>query len=78
MKSVGLPQDPLWPRANILFDGSAAAADFALLGIPAHQTSISATSAHLTPAAGSKLLCNIRIAASCAHPLAVIDDPVAA
>jgi formiminoglutamase len=56
MKSVGLPQDPLWPRANILFDGSAAAADFALLGIPAHQTSISATSAHLTPAAVRELI----------------------
>ena len=44
-----LSKDPKWDRANTLFAGSNPAADFALIGIPAHETSLSATSAHLTP-----------------------------
>ena len=46
-----LSQDPKWARANTLFASSNPKADFALVGIPAHETSLSATSAHLTPAA---------------------------
>ena len=46
-----LSKDPKWTRANTLFAKGNAKADFALIGIPAHKTSLSATSAHLTPAA---------------------------
>ena len=46
-----LSKDPKWARANTLFATANAKADFALIGIPAHKTSLSATSAHLTPAA---------------------------
>lgn len=51
MSVQGLSKDEKWPRANTLFSGSLKNADFALLGIPAHKTSLSSTSAHLTPAA---------------------------
>jgi formiminoglutamase len=51
MPSQGLSKDEKWPRANTLFDNNLDSADFALLGIPAHKTSLSATSANLTPAA---------------------------
>ncbi len=53
MNTASLSHDPLWPRA-----GSWPAADevtgpvaLALVGIPAHLTSLSPTNAHLTPAA---------------------------
>ena len=51
-----LPTDPLWPRAaGLLKQASLADSDSkwdaAILGIPAHLTSISATNAHTTPAA---------------------------
>ncbi len=51
MAVQGLSKDEKWPRAHTLFDNGTSNADFALLGIPAHKTSLSATSAHLTPAA---------------------------
>ncbi|MSO28371.1 MAG: formimidoylglutamase [Candidatus Planktophila sp.] len=51
MSVRGLSKDEKWPRANTLFDSSLISADFALLGIPAHETSLSSTSAHLTPSA---------------------------
>jgi len=51
MSVQGLSKDEKWPRASTLFDSSLNNADFALLGIPAHKTSLSPTSAHLTPAA---------------------------
>jgi formiminoglutamase len=38
-------------RANALFSDVNTKADIALIGVPAHESSISATSAHLTPAA---------------------------
>lgn len=50
-----LSHDPLWPRAGSwplpeeLPEGSKA--DLAILGVPAHETSLSPTNAHLTPAA---------------------------
>ncbi len=44
-----LSKDPKWDRANTLFTGPNPTADLALIGIPAHETSLSATSAHLTP-----------------------------
>ena len=51
-----LPTDALWPRAAHLLkqaalDDSDSEWDAAILGIPAHLTSISASNAHTTPAA---------------------------
>ena len=51
MSAATLPHDPKWARATTLFSSSNSNADIALSGVPAHKTSISATSAHLTPAA---------------------------
>lgn len=45
------PEDPRWPRAGTWLGQNVAHARVALLGVPAHRTSISDTSAHLTPAA---------------------------
>lgn len=47
---MALSFDPLWPRAGgwPAYDG---AADVAVLGVPAHRTSLSPTGAHATPAA---------------------------
>ena len=51
MARAQLPEDPKWPRANTLFLAGNFNSDFALIGIPAHQSSISPTQAQLTPAA---------------------------
>lgn len=64
MSEVRLPEDPLWPRAAAWLgtpetaQGAGArtgeplaSLDFGLIGIPAHATSITPTSAHTTPAA---------------------------
>ena len=51
MSSASLPNDPLWVRANTLFSTDNEQADIALVGIPAHESSISPTQAHLTPQA---------------------------
>jgi formiminoglutamase len=51
MSAATLPHDPKWARATTLFSSSNSNADIALIGVPAHESSISATSAHLTPAA---------------------------
>ena len=51
MSAATLPHDPKWTRASTLFSASNSNADFALIGVPAHESSISPTSAHLTPAA---------------------------
>jgi len=51
---TALPHDPLWPRAADWIVPAPAdnpACDIALLGIPAHETSITPTGAHATPAA---------------------------
>ena len=48
MSSASLPNDPLWVRANTLFSTDNEPADIALVGIPAHESSISPTRAHLT------------------------------
>lgn len=46
-----MPDDPRWPRAvNLLRPGNGSA-DVAIVGIPAHTTSISPTQAHTTPPA---------------------------
>lgn len=46
-----LSQDPKWARANSLFSQKLGSADVALLGVPAHEVSLSPTSANQTPAA---------------------------
>ena len=51
MARAQLPEDPKWPRANSLFLAGNFNADFALIGIPAHRSSISPTQAQLTPGA---------------------------
>lgn len=52
----GLPSDPLWPRAahwiaSAPFPAERPACDLGLIGVGAHATSITPTSAHTTPAA---------------------------
>ena len=59
--SAGEPsaEDAMWPRASSWLkpaSGNSQKADLGLFGVPAHQTSISATNAHLTPAAIRKAL----------------------
>ena len=51
MSAQKLSHDENWPRANTLFSDGSGASDFALIGIPAHKSSLSPTSAHLTPGA---------------------------
>ena len=46
---MALANDPLWPRAQSLFKTVVDSSDVTLFGIPASKTSISPTSAHLTP-----------------------------
>lgn len=60
-----LPHDPLWPRAAPIFSHSAdQGGDLTLVGVPANQTSISSTSAHLTPAAIRQALLRFSLAHS--------------
>lgn len=49
MTAPGFHHDPKWTRANTLFPTSGIGGDAALLGVPACETSLSPTSAHLTP-----------------------------
>lgn len=56
MTASELSQDPKWTRANTIFSASAPGSDVAIVGVPAHETSLSPTSAHLTPAAIRKAL----------------------
>lgn len=47
---MALPHDSLWPRAHSLFNREGnASSDVTVVGVPASQTSLSATSAHETP-----------------------------
>ena len=49
MSVANIPNDPNWPRANTLL--KSAKTQIAMIGIPASETALSPTSAHLTPAA---------------------------
>ncbi|MDO9557785.1 MAG: arginase family protein [Coriobacteriia bacterium] len=54
MSHSSFPNDPLWPRAGywiLPMTDTMSEGDLALLGIPAHQTSISPTGADATPGA---------------------------
>ncbi len=46
-----MTEDAAWPRASTWLTSSDVASDVAVIGIPAHRTSISPTGAHATPAA---------------------------
>lgn len=46
-----LPHDPSWPRTGAWARPDGRAADLAIVGVPTSRTSLSATNAHLTPAA---------------------------
>jgi formiminoglutamase len=49
MMSAQLPNDPKWKRASTLLDSNNTSSDLALIGVPAHLSSISPTSADQTP-----------------------------
>lgn len=49
MTPMRLSHDPKWLRANTVFPTSGTGRDVGLLGVPACETSLSPTSAHLTP-----------------------------
>jgi formiminoglutamase len=49
MMSAQLPNEPKWKRASTLLDSNNTSADLALIGIPAHLSSISPTHADQTP-----------------------------
>jgi formiminoglutamase len=51
MAGAELSRDPKWTRADSLFTKKLESADVALLGLPAHEVSLSPTSANQTPAA---------------------------
>lgn len=66
-----MAEDPLWPRAaDWLRAGTSA--DFGVLGVPAHRTSISATRADTTPAAVRQALARYSLHAAGAD-LGVLD-----
>ena len=48
---MALTHDPKWPRANTLFPTSGDGKDVGLIGVPASESALTPTSAHLTPAA---------------------------
>jgi len=49
MMSAQLPDDPQWKRAHTLLSTTNTSADLALIGVPAHLSSISPTNADQTP-----------------------------
>lgn len=51
MSAQTLPSDPLWPRSGGWPALGPDGADLTLIGIPTHETSLSPTGAHATPAA---------------------------
>lgn len=62
---MNLPDDPLWPRAASVFSQQRdQGSDLSLVGVPANRTSISPTSAHLTPAAIRQALLRYSLAHS--------------
>lgn len=56
MASTQLTEDPKWTRAHSIFSSNNPIGDVALLGVPAHEVSLSPTSADQTPAAIRKML----------------------
>ena len=84
MNEPQLPHDAKWRRANTLFTSSSEGAEIALLGVPAHKSSLSPTSAHLTPSKVRELLAKYSTFSTSAaldldtktfHDLGDIDSP---
>ena len=86
MPSRALPDDPLWPRASAWLRAAddAVGADIALLGVPAHKSSITPTGAHMTPTAVREALArystwaastDVDVASLRAVDLGDVDDP---
>ncbi len=84
MMKAQLPDDPKWKRAHTLFSSSNSSGDCALIGVPAHQGSISPTHADQTPDAIRSALArystystsdNIDLANSSFTDLGNIDSP---
>lgn len=48
---MSLPHDPRWPRAAHWLEHGSQSPELVVLGVPAHETSISPTNANLTPSA---------------------------
>lgn len=53
---MSTPEDPKWPRASRWLETGSAEPLFLVLGVPAHETSISVTNAHTTPSAVRRAL----------------------
>lgn len=77
-----MTEDANWPRASTWLASGERPANLAVIGIPTHRTSISATSAHLTPAAiraalasYSTLAGGIDISAVRVHDAGDVADP---
>jgi len=84
MMSAQLPNDPKWKRASTLLDSNNTSADLALIGIPAHLSSISPTHADQTPGAIRQALArystystsdNLDLAANPIADLGNVDSP---
>jgi formiminoglutamase len=84
MNEPQLPHDAKWRRANTLFTSSNEGGEIALLGVPAHKSSLSPTSAHLTPSKVRELLAKYSTFSTSAaldldsktfHDLGDIDSP---
>jgi len=82
--SAQLPNDPKWKRASTLLDSNNTSADLALIGIPAHLSSISPTHADQTPGAIRQALArystystsdNLDLAANPIADLGNVDSP---
>lgn len=48
---MSLPHDPLWPRASAWLESASRHPRVVVMGVPAHQTSLSPTHAYATPSA---------------------------
>lgn len=88
MNEPRLPHDPHWPRANGWLAPSDGVAppegDLAVIGVPAHTSSISPSGAHATPTAVREALSryslhagdlDIDLAAVCAVDLGDVEEP---
>jgi formiminoglutamase len=49
LNQMTLTEDPNWPRAKAWLESNSSTPDIEVVGVLAHQTSISPTNAHLTP-----------------------------
>jgi len=76
MMSAQLPDDPQWKRAHTLLSTTNTSADLALIGVPAHLSSISPTNADQTPDAIRSALARYSTF-STSDNLDLADNPIA-